>query len=52
MFEKCHKQLWIRGFGLCSWNAELYRKELGKQDTSYELYGKPAGEIVKAFYSQ
>ncbi len=52
MFEKCYDQSWIRGFGLCSWNAELYRKELGKQDTSYDLYGKPAADVVKAFYSR
>lgn len=52
MFEKCYKHSWIRGFGLCSWDTELYRKELGVQDAFYCLYGKPAIDIVKAFYSK
>lgn len=51
MFEKCEKESWIRGFGLWDWNATLYPIECGATDPYYALYGKPACEVVKTFYT-
>lgn len=52
MFDECEKQSWIRGFGIWDWNAELYPIEWGAKDPYYALYGKPACEIVKSFYTK
>lgn len=52
MFEKCEKEAWIKGFGIWDWNTQLYLVEHGVTDPYYAIYGKPACEVVKAFYTR
>lgn len=52
MFRHCKKRAWIKGFGIWSWEAQLYEKEAGENQPYYDVYGKPASKEIKAFYSQ
>ncbi len=51
MFNKCKEEEWIRGFGIWDWKSQLYGVEEGATDPYYAIYGKPACEVVKAFYT-
>lgn len=52
MFAACEKRDWVQGFGLWSWSEQLKEQEEALKDSSYELYGKPAVKVVKAFYEK
>ncbi len=51
MFAACGKRDWVSGFGLWSWNYRLPEKEAALLEKGYELYEKPAGEVIKKFYA-
>lgn len=51
MFEKCKDIDWIKGFGLWDWKSDLYDKKDGAKNDGYEVYGKPACEVIKEHYS-
>jgi len=51
MFEKCKDIDWIEGFGLWDWKSDLYQEKDGAKDDGYEVYGKPACDIIRAYYS-
>lgn len=50
MFAHTSRRGWMQGFGLWEWHAGLYEPENALRDCSYELYAKPAEEIVGAYY--
>ena len=50
MFEKCKDIDWIEGFGLWDWKADLYEEKDGAKDDGYEVYGKPACDIIREYY--
>ncbi|NLG02790.1 MAG: 1,4-beta-xylanase [Clostridia bacterium] len=50
MFTSCEKRTWINGYGVWEWGIKQYKSELAKSDRRYDIYGKPAEEIVRQFY--
>jgi hypothetical protein len=52
MFKKSLKREWVSGFGLWDWAWRLYHTKDGDKDYGYDLYAKPAEEVVKKYYSE
>jgi hypothetical protein len=52
MFEKTAARDWVKGFGLWDWNALLYPEQEAAENDDYGVYGKPAEQTIKAFYSK
>ena len=51
MFAACSKRDWVNGFALWSWTDRLYdKKDIGKR-RDYELYAKPAEDVVRENYA-
>lgn len=50
MFNACKKRDWVGGFGLWSWTDKLYSENSASQKGDYELFGKPAEEVVRRNY--
>lgn len=50
MFETAGSTEWVQGFCLWDWAAEQYTLEEAKEDRLYDIYGKPAEEVVSEFY--
>lgn len=51
MFETMNAESWFSGFMLWDWPARLYDRAVAADDRDYCIYGKPAEEIVRAFYA-
>ena len=51
MYETCIKRDWVWGWALWSWTDKLYALSLVEQKGDYEIYGKPAEEVVKKYYT-
>lgn len=52
MFSAIGDQEWFYGFMLWDWLASLYSLDEASINDDYCIYGKPAAELVKAFYSE
>jgi len=46
------KRNWISGFVLWDWPAEQYPRHTAEKQGGYNIYGKPAEEVVRDFFSQ
>lgn len=51
-FHAMEKRAWVTGTVLWSWNAEPGSEEEAKKNRYYEIYGKPAEEVVKRFFEK
>nr|7DV7_A Chain A, Endo-beta-1,4-mannanase [Bacillus sp. N16-5]7DV7_B Chain B, Endo-beta-1,4-mannanase [Bacillus sp. N16-5] len=51
MFKFFHGQKWFYGFMLWDWPAKLYRLEDASENDDYCVYGKPAAEVIKSFFT-
>ena len=52
MFSACVKRDWVGGFAVWDWRDKLYPLSAADTDMGYGIYGKPAEEVVKEFYSR
>lgn len=52
MFEKTREREWIQGFGLWDWSTILLNEQESLTDNGYGVYGKPAENVVKEFYTK
>ncbi|MFD2670889.1 glycoside hydrolase family 113 [Marinicrinis sediminis] len=52
MFRHCEQREWVGGFMLWDWPAELYAAEEAAADKDYNVYAKPAEEIVATYYQR
>ncbi|MFP3155380.1 1,4-beta-xylanase [Lachnospiraceae bacterium ZAX-1] len=50
-FAAIKKRTWVNGVVLWSWNGKLYTQEEAKQDRYYEIYQKPAEEVVYQYFT-
>mgnify|MGYP002511691337 CR=1 FL=1 len=50
MFQSCLKREWVGGFALWSWTDQLYPQSSASARGDYELFGKPAEEVVYNYY--
>ncbi len=46
MFKAIKKRDWVEGCALWSWSGKLYDKETAKTHRFYEVYEKPAQEVI------
>lgn len=51
MFQFCLKRNWVGGFALWSWTDKLYSEDSAVLRGDYELFGKPAEEVVRRYYT-
>ena len=52
MFESCEKREWISGYGIWEWGWKQQKPEMAKKDRRYDIYGKPAEEVVRRFFNE
>lgn len=50
MFEACKKRPWVEGFCLWDWAWKQYPPCKAKCNGGYDIYEKPAQEVVKKYY--
>lgn len=50
MFNACAGRDWVKGFALWSWTDKLYALSQASQKGNYEIFGKPAEEIISKNY--
>lgn len=50
MFDAIQKYPWVNGCGVWSWDGELYSETAAKKHRYYEIYQKPAQQVVSKFY--
>lgn len=50
MFEAAGKRDFVQGFCFWSWAWKQYSLKAAVKDGGYDIYGKPAEEVVKKFY--
>lgn len=50
MMRACEKRDWVNGMAFWSWTERLYSSKQALQRCDYEIYGKPAQDVVKEFY--
>lgn len=50
MFEACKKRPWVEGFCLWDWAWKQYSPCKAKCNGGYDIYEKPAQEVVKKYY--
>lgn len=51
MFETCMKRDWVSGWAIWSWTDRLYSLNQAATKGDYEIYGKPAEEVVSKYYA-
>jgi hypothetical protein len=51
MFEETAAREWVNGFVLWDWPAQLYSRDEASTNRDYCIYGKPGGEVVRAYYT-
>ncbi len=52
MFTACDKRDWVGGFCLWDWAAKQYPVSAASSDARYDIYGKPAEQVVCDYYSR
>lgn len=50
MFNAVNKRDFVEGFFLWDWSIRLYNSKDAINDTGYDIYGKPACDVIKNFY--
>lgn len=50
MFEACRKRSWVKGFCLWDWAWKQYSSNSALTNRGYDIYGKPAQDVVKKYY--
>lgn len=50
MFRKAGNRAFVQGFCLWDWPWKQYPIERAAEDRGYNVYGKPAEEVVRTFY--
>ncbi len=50
MFAACAKRPWVSGFAVWSWTDKLYPKKNAATRGDYEIYAKPAADVIKKHY--
>lgn len=51
-FRAMEKRPWVRGTALWSWSPALYSEDEAKCHRYYEIYKKPAEEVVRRFFER
>ena len=51
-FRAMEKRPWVRGTALWSWSPALYSDDEAKSHKYYEIYKKPAEEVVRHFFER
>ncbi len=52
MFAACSKRTWISGYGIWEWCSKLYQEKNAISDGGYEVFGKPAEEIISKNFKE
>ncbi len=52
MFTACAKRDWVRGYALWSWTEKLYAPNQASKRGDYELFAKPAEQVVRTYYGK
>ncbi len=52
MMKACEKREWVEGMAFWSWTDRLYNSKKALQMCDYEIYGKPAQDVVRRLYEQ
>lgn len=52
MTKAIDKRSWINGMAVWSWHSKLYESFEAAEHPYYEIYNKPACDVIKAFYLQ
>lgn len=52
MFLACEKRSWVEGMAFWSWGERLYPESKAMERMDYEIFGKPAEDVVKKHYSK
>ncbi len=52
MFKACSKRSWVSGFAMWDWPWKQYDLIEAAKDKGYALYGKPAEQVIKKYYSR
>lgn len=50
MFRAASKRSWVNGFALWDWSGNQYPENEAQTNGGYDIYGKPAQQIVSEFY--
>lgn len=51
MFRACSKRDWVNGFALWDWRGKQYTLQEAVAHGGYDVYGKPAEQVVANFYN-
>ncbi len=52
MFDAIEKRDWVKGCVLWSWDGKLYSEAAAKEHLYYEIYQKPAQQVVADYYGR
>lgn len=52
MLSACEKRDWVNGVAFWSWTERLYSSKTALERCDYEIYGKPAQDVVKKYYEK
>lgn len=52
MLSACKERDWIGGMAFWSWTGRLYSSKMALERCDYEIYGKPAQDVVKKYYGE
>ena len=52
MTEAINRREWVEGMAVWSWHGQLYSEEEAKKHRYYEIYRKPAEDVIRKFYDQ
>lgn len=52
MTEAISRRDWVDGMAVWSWDGQLYSEEEARKHRYYEIYRKPAGDVIRRFYDQ
>ena len=52
MFTACAKRDWVQGFAIWDWAWKQYELSQVASQWGYDIYGKPAEEVVAGFYQE
>lgn len=51
MFEACKKRDWVEGYGIWDWTWKQYPLHRATTNGGYDIYGKPAEQVVQKYFS-
>ena len=52
MFDACEKRSWVNGCVLWSWTDRLYPANQAAHRCDYEIYSKPAEQVLNNYYQK